>query len=80
MPDARSEQLRVKHPADDDGLWFFEIVGSDVQVQAESSTGMCPFLVESTASADRLKCATVGEAIDAVVHLLTEPKLSNRVP
>ena len=48
-------QLKVSHPgADDDGLWFFGADDREVEVQIESSTGMCPFRVETSENAARL--------------------------
>jgi hypothetical protein len=47
-PTVRVRQLEVLHPgADDDGLWFFQMPGSKLEVQIESSTGMYPFLIET---------------------------------
>jgi hypothetical protein len=47
-PTVRVSKLGVSHPgADDDGIWFFKQSGSDFEVQLESPTGMCPFLVET---------------------------------
>ncbi|GAA4788427.1 hypothetical protein GCM10023307_11860 [Lysobacter hankyongensis] len=63
-PDISAEQLTVLHPgADDDGLWFFRHPATDVEVQLESSTGIFPFLFESSGSADRLTAGTVEQAI-----------------
>ena len=54
-PAVSVHQLRVPQPgADDDGLWFFGADDSEVEVQIESSTGMCPFLVETSENAERL--------------------------
>ena len=67
-PDISAEQLTVLHPgADDDGLWFFRHPATDVEVQLESSTGICPFLFESSGSADRFTASTVEQAIAFVV-------------
>jgi hypothetical protein len=59
-------QLEKRHPADDDGLWFFRANG--LEVQLESSSGNCPFLVESTAHDRRTEVWSVEEA----VRLLSE--------
>jgi len=68
QPNVRIEQLKVAHPgADDDGIWFFHHPATDVEVQLESSTGNCPFLVESTDSTDRLQAGTVQQAVLLVV-------------
>lgn len=68
QPRVRTEQLKVAHPGtDDDGIWFFRHPATDVEVQLESSTGSCPFLVERTDSVDRLQATTVQQAILLVV-------------
>jgi hypothetical protein len=67
-PEISAEQLTVLHPgADDDGLWFFRHSASDVELQLESSTGNCPFLVESSASAERHMAGTVEQAVASIV-------------
>jgi hypothetical protein len=67
-PDISAEQLAVTHPGiDDDGLWFFRHPASDVELQLESGTGNCPFLVESSASVDRLTADTLEQAVASVV-------------
>jgi hypothetical protein len=67
-PEISAAQLTVLHPgADDDGLWFFRHPATDVEVQLESSTGTCPFLFESSGSADRLTAGTVEQAVAFVV-------------
>ena len=43
LPGVEVTQLKVKHPADDDGLWFIKIPGRSGNVQIESSDGSCPF-------------------------------------
>jgi hypothetical protein len=43
LPDMQREQLAVKFPADD----FWRHGGRTDQVQIESSTGACPFLIET---------------------------------
>lgn len=67
LPNLRCEQLWAKHPgADDDGLWFFEVEADGDGVQVESSNGMCPFLVESSASPSRVTCATIRSTVETV--------------
>jgi hypothetical protein len=70
LPEATCEQLSVSHAADDDGLWFFSLPGSDREVQIESSTGRCPFLVETNGSDERVTASSVSEVVDCVVRLL----------
>ena len=48
VPQVTWWQLPVSHPGDDDGLWFFSLPGSSHHVQIESSTGLCPFIIEAT--------------------------------
>ena len=67
-PDISATQLTVLHPgADDDGLWFFRHPTTDVEVQLESSSGTCPFLFESSGSADRLTARSIEQAVAFVV-------------
>jgi hypothetical protein len=70
-PEAEVEQLKVLHPgADDDGLWFFVQPESPFQVQIESSTGMCPFLIETNENDKRVNASTVEEVIEVLSALL----------
>jgi hypothetical protein len=71
-PQVQVEPLRVSHPADDAGLWFFRVGG--VEVQLESSAGNCPFLLESSAHPRRRKVRSVGEAVAAIAEELRLPK------
>jgi hypothetical protein len=67
FPAIQSEQLKVKHPgADDDGLWFFMHPDSPHEVQLESSSGMCPFLFESTEHGQAYEAATIQAAVSFV--------------
>ena len=63
-------QYRASHPADDDGLWFFSQPNSPFEVQVESSTGMCPFLIETDENEERVTAETIAEAVEAVIALL----------
>jgi hypothetical protein len=54
----------VTHPADDDGIWFFR--NGDVEVQIESSTGNCPFLIESNIQLER----HTGNDVAGVIRLI----------
>jgi hypothetical protein len=72
LPDVRWEQLKVSHPGvDDDGIWFFTRPGGKGDVQAESSTGMCPFLVEGDHLWQRVDRATVEETASTIVEWLS---------
>jgi hypothetical protein len=67
-PGISVEQLTVLHPgADDDGLWFFRLPMSDTELQLESTTGNCPFLMESSATVDRLTVDTVAQAVAMII-------------
>ena len=67
-PDISAEQLAVLHPGvDDDGLWFFRHPATGAEVQLEASTGTCPFLFESSGSAERLTAGTVEQAVAFVI-------------
>lgn len=69
-PTVTVRQLKVAHPTDDDGLWFFTQPNSQFEVQIESSTGMCPFLVETAETSDRFDAASVGDTARIVTMLL----------
>lgn len=71
LPQVKCEQLGVRHPGtDDDGIWFLELAPGGPEVQVESPTGMCPFLVESTATDDRIAGPSVQETAEAVESIL----------
>ena len=69
-PSSACEQLRVTHPADDDGLWFFSHPDRPGEVQLESSNGKVPFLVERTESPARDTAHSVEQAVALVVARL----------
>ncbi len=70
-PSVDVQQLKVLHPgADDDGLWFFNWPGSRFQVQIESWTGICPFLIETDENDARITTQSVDETITVLVKLL----------
>jgi hypothetical protein len=70
-PSVKARQLRVSHPGhDDDGVWFFEQPGCSFEVQAESSNGTCPFLVETDESDIRCTTQSVRETIETIIRLL----------
>ena len=70
LPNEQWHQLRVKHPADDGGSWLFDLPEGRNSVQIESSSGMCPFLMEHDLAAERYHGATVEEVSDKVVEWL----------
>ncbi len=65
-PQIAVQQLQVKFPADDDGLWFFKHPSSAFEVQLESSNGVFPFLVETDRHDQRGNVSTVAEAVGLV--------------
>jgi hypothetical protein len=63
IPDVHVEQLQKTHPADDDGLWWFCVPGRK-NIQVESSTGNCPFLIETDLSSETI------ETLEETIHSL----------
>lgn len=64
-------QLKVSHPgADDDGIWFFTQPQSEFEVQIESPTGMCPFLIETDESDDQFTGGSIEETVQVLAELL----------
>jgi len=73
-PDVKVRQLTVSHPAsDDNGLWFFEQPNSECEGQIESSTRMCPFLIETHESNTRFAARFIEEAVATLAQLLHFP-------
>jgi hypothetical protein len=64
------EQRPVAHAAVDEEIWFISLPSTSIEVQLESSTGNCPFLLESSLSPERLHAATIGETINMVSNML----------
>ena len=50
LPSVEVSQMEKRHPGDDDGLWWFRLSTVRKDIQIESSTGNCPFTVESNDS------------------------------
>jgi hypothetical protein len=68
-------QLKVSHPgADDDGLWFLRQPETRFEVQIESSTGMCPFLIETDETDERFTADSVEGAVRILAVLLHLPE------
>jgi len=69
LPEVTIEQLKVTHPADDDGLWFFYLAeGRADEIQIESSSGMCPFLIETNRNDERRQ----GKSVEEVISVLRD--------
>ena len=60
-------QMRKIHDADDDGIWWFG-VSDPYEIQVESSSGQCPFLVEMDIPGlpKRQEIETVDEVVQLV--------------
>jgi hypothetical protein len=70
IPGVQITQLQVSHPgADDDGLWFIDIPGGAGGVQVGSSTGNCPFVIESDFSDEKYYGSSVDDVVAAVKRL-----------
>ena len=77
ITDLEVTQYQQSWPNDDDGLWFFGLPNVDKQIQIESWTGECPFIVEHSdmkSSSEAETARSVEEAVDKVVAYLTSLK------
>lgn len=63
------ERLQVKHPADDDNLWFVSDGTQEVQFECHPS-GRPPFLVEGGKTDERVLAQSVDDALSAIRRLL----------
>ena len=70
LPDLRAEQRPGAYAAVDEEIWFISLPSTSLEVQLESPTGNCPFLIESSLSPERLHAASIGEAINMVSTML----------
>ena len=69
FPNAKIEQLKVKFPADDDGIWYFWLPENSADdIQIENSYGQCPFILETNRSPE----VRHGETIEQVVSIVCE--------
>jgi hypothetical protein len=68
--DLRVEQRPGAYAAVDEGIWFINLPPTSIEVQLESSTGNCPFMIESSSNPERLHAATIGETINMVSTML----------
>jgi hypothetical protein len=75
MPNVIVSQLTVSHPGvDDDGLWYFKVPGVEGDIQLESSSGQCPFFIESTdtkSASHAVVAATIEKAVEEIISYLT---------
>src|SRR4051812_16251057 len=73
LPNVEVVQMHPTHPADDDGLWWFRLPGISKDIQLESSTYDCPFIVEHddmASTSEALTAHSVPEAVSFVVSYL----------
>lgn len=71
IPELRVSQLPVKFPGvDDDGIWYFQLPGKRGEIQIESSSGMCPFLIEHSGMRSNSEAA-IGKSTDEVVRAVS---------
>ena len=73
IPSVIVVQMHPTHPADDDGLWWFRLPGVSRDIQLESSTYDCPFLVERSDMAsisEAITAHSVSDAVSSVVSYL----------
>jgi hypothetical protein len=71
LPDVQIDQWIKLSPSDDDGLWYFRRPGANGEIQLESSSGNCPFTVESDAMKNSSQ-AVQAHTPDAAVQLITQ--------
>lgn len=73
LPDIQWAQISVTHAADDDGLWFFWLPRLPGEVQIESDSGACPFLIETDKHDGRLVAESAEDTADTIVRWLELP-------
>jgi hypothetical protein len=70
LPSVSIDQLAVKHPADDDNLWFIKAEAHcEVQIGSHPG-GRPPFLIEGNMPGQRQETSEVAEAVDLIVGWL----------
>jgi hypothetical protein len=72
-PDLLVEQRPGAYASIDEEIWFINLPSASLEIQLESETGNCPFMVESSLSPERLNAATIGETINMVSTMLANP-------
>src|SRR5260221_799985 len=57
----------------DDGIWWFSLPGVQPDIQVESSSGSCPFVVETEeqSSSAALRASTIEQAVQLIVEYLS---------
>ncbi|HZK82971.1 MAG TPA: hypothetical protein VFC46_17945 [Humisphaera sp.] len=82
LPDVQIDQWIKLSPTDDDGLWYFRRPGANGEIQLESSSGNCPFTVESDAmknSTQAVQASTPDAAVKLITQFLTEATSAKKV-
>jgi hypothetical protein len=77
IPDVKVIRMHKTHPADDDGLWWFRLPGTDKDIQIESSSFNLPFLVEHSDmmdSSEAITTTTIEETVKAISDYLNHLK------
>ncbi len=76
FPNVNVEQLKVKFPADDDGIWCFWLTeNSDDDIQIENSYGQCQFILETNRSPEAKHGETVGQVVSIICEHLRTSKI-----
>ncbi len=70
FPTLAVTQWQYVFPADDDGIWWFDLPERKNAIQLESWSGMCPFSVDSDAYSG--STVRMAETVEAAVHLIAE--------
>src|ERR1051326_4833362 len=73
IPEVEVVQMHKTHEADDDGLWWFRLPGHQRDIQIESSTYDCPFLIEHDdmkSSSEALTGHSIAEVVEIVSRYL----------
>lgn len=66
------DQLKVTHPADDDGLWYVDVPGCQT-IQLEAPNGNCPFTISFDQKNRMLDGKTVQDVLAKIRILLALP-------
>lgn len=72
LPSVVVTQLKGTHLSDDVGIWYFSLPGLKPEIHVESSSGNCPFLIETDeqSSGNALRASTVEQAGQLVIDYL----------
>ena len=73
LPSVVVTQLKVPHPSDDDGVWWFSLPGVKSDIHVESSAGTCPFVIETVeqSSGEALRASSVEQAVQFISDYLS---------